>query len=204
MDLDNKKARLSREAAYADTLWLRADMEQIEAAVVLHPPSLKVFDKLFVKEGETTAVKLFEAFSLSQAATVTLKIKPKNTLIAASTMITVDPDRSGIVVPTVELLAPGDGVVGLERSAFIQLELESNQQGVTLSADRIPVTIVDTEKQRIQVHAAQSIVPENTSVPISVQAGLPTVVPVTINMNCLLYTSPSPRDRQKSRMPSSA
>ena len=26
----------------------------------------------------------------------------------------------------------------------------------------------------------------------------------TINNNCLLYTSPSPRDRQKSRMPSSA
>ena len=24
------------------------------------------------------------------------------------------------------------------------------------------------------------------------------------NMSCLLYTSPSPRDRQKSRMPSSA
>ena len=26
----------------------------------------------------------------------------------------------------------------------------------------------------------------------------------TMAMNCLLYTSPSPRDRQKSRMPSSA
>ena len=26
----------------------------------------------------------------------------------------------------------------------------------------------------------------------------------TLNINCLLYTSPSPRDRQKSRMPSSA
>ena len=25
-----------------------------------------------------------------------------------------------------------------------------------------------------------------------------------LNINCLLYTSPSPRDRQKSRMPSSA
>ena len=25
-----------------------------------------------------------------------------------------------------------------------------------------------------------------------------------VNTNCLLYTSPSPRDRQKSRMPSSA
>ena len=27
---------------------------------------------------------------------------------------------------------------------------------------------------------------------------------VTLSKNCLLYTSPSPRDRQKSRMPSSA
>ena len=27
---------------------------------------------------------------------------------------------------------------------------------------------------------------------------------VAVNMDCLLYTSPSPRDRQKSRMPSSA
>ena len=26
----------------------------------------------------------------------------------------------------------------------------------------------------------------------------------TVNKSCLLYTSPSPRDRQKSRMPSSA
>ena len=28
--------------------------------------------------------------------------------------------------------------------------------------------------------------------------------PVAENLSCLLYTSPSPRDRQKSRMPSSA
>ena len=28
--------------------------------------------------------------------------------------------------------------------------------------------------------------------------------PSTVFMSCLLYTSPSPRDRQKSRMPSSA
>ena len=28
--------------------------------------------------------------------------------------------------------------------------------------------------------------------------------PGTLDENCLLYTSPSPRDRQKSRMPSSA
>ena len=29
-------------------------------------------------------------------------------------------------------------------------------------------------------------------------------VPVVLDKGCLLYTSPSPRDRQKSRMPSSA
>ena len=30
------------------------------------------------------------------------------------------------------------------------------------------------------------------------------VMPLKLRNNCLLYTSPSPRDRQKSRMPSSA
>ena len=29
-------------------------------------------------------------------------------------------------------------------------------------------------------------------------------VPTALSLSCLLYTSPSPRDRQKSRMPSSA
>ena len=38
------------------------------------------------------------------------------------------------------------------------------------------------------------------------QVGIESIVPRVIDMykNCLLYTSPSPRDRQKSRMPSSA
>ena len=34
--------------------------------------------------------------------------------------------------------------------------------------------------------------------------GLPTWYEVRVTEDCLLYTSPSPRDRQKSRMPSSA
>ena len=33
---------------------------------------------------------------------------------------------------------------------------------------------------------------------------LPATVPGDVSPICLLYTSPSPRDRQKSRMPSSA
>ena len=30
------------------------------------------------------------------------------------------------------------------------------------------------------------------------------IAPHAVNWDCLLYTSPSPRDREKSRMPSSA
>ena len=43
--------------------------------------------------------------------------------------------------------------------------------------------------------------------PINQLASITTPEPRTINIqvwDCLLYTSPSPRDRQKSRMPSSA
>ena len=40
--------------------------------------------------------------------------------------------------------------------------------------------------------------PKGRNVVIEKKFGAPTVT------NCLLYTSPSPRDRQKSRMPSSA
>ena len=39
--------------------------------------------------------------------------------------------------------------------------------------------------------------------PNDVDVSIPYVAPVN-HSNCLLYTSPSPRDRQKSRMPSSA
>ena len=37
-----------------------------------------------------------------------------------------------------------------------------------------------------------------------IEAGLQGVEFIAVNTDCLLYTSPSPRDRQKSRMPSSA
>ena len=40
--------------------------------------------------------------------------------------------------------------------------------------------------------------------PLIVSAHLDTVFPGETDLSCLLYTSPSPRDRQKSRMPSSA
>ena len=39
---------------------------------------------------------------------------------------------------------------------------------------------------------------------VGIGVGKSNEVPEAINKACLLYTSPSPRDRQKSRMPSSA
>ena len=35
-------------------------------------------------------------------------------------------------------------------------------------------------------------------------AGVPVIKPAPVYNNCLLYTSPSPRDKRQSRMPSSA
>ena len=57
------------------------------------------------------------------------------------------------------------------------------------------------------------IMGENLTLPIKITptgdifiptVGLVNVSGLTLNNACLLYTSPSPRDRQKSRMPSSA
>ena len=56
------------------------------------------------------------------------------------------------------------------------------------------------------------VVDKASNVPDRLTAGMPTVavrmpdhpVPIALINGCLLYTSPSPRDRQKSRMPSSA
>src|SRR5665213_1035237 len=39
--------------------------------------------------------------------------------------------------------------------------------------------------------------------PVTVFLALTLLTTISYNMGCLLYTSPSPRDRQKSRMPSS-
>ena len=60
--------------------------------------------------------------------------------------------------------------------------------GTILSEGGLEVTLVDTNREQIEAIRANGL-------RISGFGG---------ERTCLLYTSPSPRDRQKSRMPSSA
>ena len=60
-----------------------------------------------------------------------------------------------------------------------------------------------------EVRNAQSLNAENTAFDVEINhpefGWIPySLQPDDIDNTCLLYTSPSPRDRQKSRMPSSA
>ena len=55
-----------------------------------------------------------------------------------------------------------------------------------------------------QVDDAGTLSDEFAFVPELVLAILLSLLPNVLSLRCLLYTSPSPRDRQKSRMPSSA
>ena len=75
-----------------------------------------------------------------------------------------------------------------------------------LNQSLIPLCEATWELDRTEGHAINEIKETHTS-PISEP---PIEVPEDLKKNlavtsvCLLYTSPSPRDRQKSRMPSSA
>ena len=68
----------------------------------------------------------------------------------------------------------------------------------TLNRSNINGNLID---EVIIGNVAQPAEAANIARVISVNAGLSQSIPA---YTCLLYTSPSPRDRQKSRMPSSA
>ena len=73
-----------------------------------------------------------------------------------------------------------------------------------------PVVELETDKVNVEVPSPSDGILENISVKegdtVEVGALLGSIGAKKIQKieNCLLYTSPSPRDRQKSRMPSSA
>ena len=60
------------------------------------------------------------------------------------------------------------------------------------------------ENLEVVNRAVNMIVDDVGEIPFSVNAKLRGITPVAKDISCLLYTSPSPRDKRQSRMPSSA
>ena len=103
---------------------------------------------------------------------------------------------------TRQLHAQGSYVVGPGDSFSIQLYglLESRQESVPVAADG---TLSFLEARRVKVAGltiAQARKKLETALAVSVRSPRLIMNPVA----CLLYTSPSPRDKRQSRMPSSA
>ena len=71
----------------------------------------------------------------------------------------------------------------------------------------LPVTLDDVMAAREVLRGITRVSPLEGSRPLSERVGGPVLLKcenLQRTGSCLLYTSPSPRDRQKSRMPSSA
>ena len=82
------------------------------------------------------------------------------------------------------------------------LYLASKLSENSLGDKNVPIAYVgDTIADINTVSNAKKIIPSQKFISIAVA---PPHLHSEFRMNCLLYTSPSPRDRQKTRMPSSA
>ena len=104
---------------------------------------------------------------------------------------------SGDVVVTGDLTVTGDDLtMGTNTSGHIMVADGSNFNPVAVSGD---VTISSAGAITIASGAV-----ETAMVNANVITGQTAETSLDTSNDCLLYTSPSPRDRQKSRMPSSA
>ena len=90
-----------------------------------------------------------------------------------------------------------------QQKAYLGFVIDSNAMRVTASSRKL--TSVCDAISALLCHPAKAPAKEVASVIGKIIALEPAFGPVVhLLTSCLLYTSPSPRDRQKSRMPSSA
>ena len=66
-----------------------------------------------------------------------------------------------------------------------------------------PVEAVGSEEQKLMNDMLDTMYDANGIGLAAIQIGVPKRI-IVMDISCLLYTSPSPRDRTRSRMPSSA
>ena len=94
------------------------------------------------------------------------------------------------------------GPVGASRVGFIKGEYILNPTKAELKDSKLDLVVAGTKDAVLMVESEASGLTEEEMLN-AVKFGHEGFVPV-IEMICLLYTSPSPRDRTRSRMPSSA
>ena len=107
-------------------------------------------------------------------------------------------------------------VIGMDESPVEAIRSKRDASMVVMAKDASPKSenrlhaIVSAGNTGAMVSAAQmhmrripNVVRPGIAVTVTTFAGVVVLIDVGANI-CLLYTSPSPRDRQKSRMPSSA
>ena len=96
--------------------------------------------------------------------------------------------------------------LSIERGAL--LKAVSQAQSVVERRNTIPIlanVLIEAEGEHVQFCATDlDIEVVDKTVAQVERAGATTVSAVTLHEICLLYTSPSPRDKRQSRMPSSA
>ena len=143
---------------------------------------------------------------------ISLSINADGTEATTQLILTVSQD---ITEHTVFVKAIDDELVEEEGSSGVKLMATA----LRVTIPQITITVPANDKLiPIQAYTAYQVIPEGTSVVISFEATTITAGDSVImdlsktgddksqvtKHTCLLYTSPSPRDRQKSRMPSSA
>ena len=119
--------------------------------------------------------------------------------------VTVPPKKSLTVPFTMTVprnASPGDhvgGIVALNASA----EQVQQQQGVTVGIRRAVGTRIYA---RVAGATTASLIVQDVAIDVTEKTNVPVFGSgkALITYTCLLYTSPSPRDRTRSRMPSSA
>ena len=90
---------------------------------------------------------------------------------------------------------------GMRQRAMIAMAMSCNPK--ILIADE-PTTALDVTIQAQIFELMQKLKEEHQTAIILITHDMGVIAELADDVACLLYTSPSPRDRQKSRMPSSA
>ena len=114
-----------------------------------------------------------------------------------------DPLQSVIVGDT---YAPGDVDHLLHKGNTSQFNkiLEETKQDLDLLSDFLKQGNIEVMRPHIHNYDSVKMPQFDVQLPIAPVVPRDALMVMGKNIICLLYTSPSPRDRQKSRMPSSA